>query len=162
MLDINLKLIIAQVITFMVGLFLLWLVAYKPIMGIFRKRADKIKQDLDAAEAARVKMETAKTQYDKEMAALTEKAQQIVQQAARDGQQARETILRDTRTQSQDILRQAEDRIAIEKEKALKELRQEVVTLSMQVAEKVIQEAMSPELNQRLVNQALDQLERKT
>lgn len=162
MLDINLKLIIAQVITFLVGLFLLWLVAYKPIMGIFRKRADKIKQDLDAAEAARVKMETAKTQYDKEMAALTEKAQQIVQQAVRNGQQAREAIMRDTRTQSQDILRQAEDRITIEKEKALKELRQEVVTLSMQVAEKVIQEAMSPELNQRLVNQALDQLERKT
>ncbi|MBU4200954.1 MAG: F0F1 ATP synthase subunit B [Verrucomicrobia bacterium] len=161
MLDINFHLIIAQVITFLVGLFLLWLVAYKPIMGVFRKRADKIKEDLDAAESARVKMEASKAQYDSELAVLTEKGRQIVQQAARDGQQAREAILQDARAQSQDILRQAEERITVEKEKAIKELRQEVITLSMQIAEKVIQEAMNPDLNRRLANQTLDQLERK-
>ena len=161
MLDINLPLIIAQVITFLVGLFLLWLVAYKPIMSVFRKRADKIKEDLDAAESARVNMEASKARYDSELAVLTEKGRQIVQQAVRDGQQARDVILRDTRVQSQNILHQAEERIAIEKQKAIKELRQEVITLSIQIAEKVIQEAINPDLSRRLVNQTLDQLERK-
>jgi len=161
MLDINLPLIIAQVITFLVGLFLLWLVAYKPIMSVFRKRADKIKEDLDAAESARVNMEASKAQYDSELAVLTEKGRQIVQQAVRDGQQARDVILRDTRVQSQNILHQAEERIAIEKQKAIKELRQEVITLSIQIAEKVIQEAINPDLSRRLANQTLDQLERK-
>lgn len=161
MLDINLHLIIAQVITFLVGLFLLWLVAYKPILGVFRQRAAKIKEDLDAAESARVKMEESKARYDNELAALADQGRQIVQQAARDGQQAREDILRDARAQSQDILRQAEERIAIEKEKAVKALRQEVITLSLQIAEKLIQEAMNSETNQRLANQTLDQLERK-
>ena len=162
MLDINIHLIIAQIITFLVGLFLPWLIAYKPIMGVFRQRADKIKQDLGAAEAARLKMEAAKAQYDTDMAALTEKARQIVQQAACDGQQAREAILQEARAQSQALLRQAEERIAIEKAKALKELRQEVVALTMQVAEKVIGQAMNAELQQRFINQALDQMERKS
>ena len=161
MLDINLPLIIAQAITFLVGLLLLWLVAYKPILGIFRQRADKIKQDLDAAETARLKMESAKSQYEKELAALTEKGRAIIQQSARDGQQARETILQEARVQSQAILRQAGERIALEKAKVLKELRQEVVALAIQVAEKVLREAVTPGLDQRLINQTLEQLEKK-
>ncbi len=159
MLDINLPLIVAQVITFLVGLFLLWLIAYKPIMGIFSRRADQIKQDLDAAEAARLKMEAAKGQYDRELAALAEKGREIVQQAARAGQEAREAIVQEARGQGQELLRQAAERIALEKAKALKELRQEVVALSIQVAEKVLREAVTPAVDQRLINQTLDQLE---
>ena len=64
-------------------------------------------------------------------------------------------------TQSQELLRQAEERIAIEKAKAFKELRQEVVNLSVGIAEKTIREALTPELNQRLVANALDQMEKK-
>jgi F-type H+-transporting ATPase subunit b len=161
MLDINIPLIIAQLITFLAGLFLLWLVAYKPIMGVFRQRADKIKQDLDAAETARLKMEAERDRYTAELAKLTEQGRQIVQQAAREGQQARDSILQEARTQSQELLRQAEERIAIEKAKAFKELRQEVVNLSVGIAEKTIREALTPELNQRLVANALDQMEKK-
>lgn len=161
MLDINLKLILAQIVTFLVGLFLLWLVAYKPILGVFRRRADKIKQDLDAAEAARAKMESARAQYEKEMADLAEKSRQIVQQAAREGQQARDAILQEARGQAQVLLRQAEERMAVEKEKVLKELRGEVVTLAIQVAEKVIRETLTPEMNRHLIDEALDQMEEK-
>ncbi len=161
MLDINLPLIIAQIVTFLLALCALWLVAYKPIIGIFNQRAEKIKQDLDAAEAARVKMESARDQYTKEMTELAEKTRQIMQQAARDGQQARDTILQEARQQGQAILNQAEERIAIEREKAIKELRVEVVSLAIQVAEKVIRQAVNPELNQRLINETLDQLEKK-
>jgi F0F1-type ATP synthase membrane subunit b/b' len=78
MLDINIPLIIAQLITFLAGLFLLWLVAYKPIMGVFRQRADKIKQDLDAAETTRLKMEAERDRYTAELAKLTEQGRQIV------------------------------------------------------------------------------------
>ncbi len=162
MLTVNIQLIIAQIVTFLVGLFLLWLVAYKPILGVFRRRADKIRQDLEAAAAARAEMEAIKSQYDKEMATLAEKAQQIVQQAAHAGQQARDDLLGQARNQGQELLRQAAERIAIEKAKALKELRQEVVALSLQIAEKAIGQAMTAELQQRLIDQTLDQMESKS
>ncbi|NLB60331.1 MAG: F0F1 ATP synthase subunit B [Lentisphaerae bacterium] len=158
MLELNLNLIIAQIITFLVGLFFLWLVAYKPMRELFRKRAAKIRQDLEAAEAARLKMEAAQAQYQKELETLTQKAQAIIQQATRDGQQVRENLLQEARQQGQHILQQAEERISIAKEKALKEMRQEVVKLSLQVAEKIIAQSMNDDLQQRLIDQALEQI----
>ncbi len=161
MLDINLPLIVAQIVTFLVGLFLLWLVAYKPILGVFRQRADKIKQDLDAAEAARLKMEADGDRVARELENLADKSRELVQQAAREGQQAREAILQEARAQSQELVRQAEERIAIARENAVKELRGDVAALAVAIAEKVVRKSLTPELDQALIDQALDELERQ-
>jgi len=60
MLTINLPLIVAQIITFLIGLFLLWLIAYKPLTTMFQARIDKIHGDLKAADDARQDMQSKK------------------------------------------------------------------------------------------------------
>lgn len=161
MLSLDFHLIIAQVVTFLIGLFLLWKIAYRPLLAVFQQRADKIKNDLDAAEKARQDMEAAKVNYQQEMTSLEQKARELFQKAAQEGQATREALINEARTQSQDLLQRAQERIAIEKDKALKELRQEAVTLAMGMTEKVLKTAVTPEVQHRLVDQVFQQMEGK-
>ncbi len=54
---------------------------------------------------------------------------------------------------------EAEKQIRVEKEKAINEIRQEVVDLSLAVAEKVIKKNLSKEDNQDLIENSLKNLQ---
>lgn len=161
MLTIDLYLLIAQLITFLVGLFLLWLIAYKPLTAVFQARIDKIRDNLKAAEDARRDMEAKKKAYDEQMAKLTDQTQDLLRQATRDGIHMREEIIRAAREQSEALIKRAEEVIAHEKDKAIKELRLEVLDLSMQVTEKVVGQLSDHELQKRVVEKVFAELEAK-
>ena len=55
------------------------------------------------------------------------------------------------------IIDQAEKQISAEKEKAIIEIRGEVATLSIEIAEKLIRKNLSKEDNMELINETLDQ-----
>lgn len=159
MLDINIYLIIGQALTFIIGLLILWRVAYRPITAVFRQRADKISGDLAAAEKARAEMEKGKLEYAAQMARLAENAQQMMNKAVKESQAARDEILQAARGQSKEMLDRAIAQIEIEKEKAIREMRQQVLDISMLVAEKTIGEAVGEDLQGRIVDRVFAQLE---
>lgn len=159
MLSINLPLIAAQLITFLIGLFLLWLIAYKPLMAMFQARIDKIHGDLKAADDARLDMEAKKKAYDEQMAKLGVQAQELLHQAAREGASMREEIIVTAREQGEALIKRAEEIIAQEQAKAIKELRQEVLDISMKVTEKVVGQMADPTLQRRVVDKMFVELE---
>ena len=161
MLDINIYLIIGQVITFLIGLAILWRIAYKPIAGIFKQRADKISGDLEAAEKARKDMERLKSDYEAQMARLADETQKMMNQAVKDAQSVRDEIVNGAKDQSQAVLARAVEQIEIEKQKAVKELRQQVLEISLLVTEKTIGQTINEDLQRRLVDQLFSQLEVK-
>lgn len=161
MLTIDLPLIVAQLITFLIGLFLLWLIAYKPLTAMFQTRIDKIRGDLKAADDARRDMEAKKKSYDMQLAKLTDQTQEMLRQATQDGIRAREEIIRTAREQGEALIKRAEEIITQEKAKAIKELRQEVLDISMRVTEKVVGQMADPALQRRMVDKVFVELEAK-
>jgi len=161
MLDINISLIIGQIITFLVGMAILWRIAFKPLSGIFKQRADKIGGDLAAAEKARTDVERLKSDYETQMAHLAEETQKTMNRAVKDAQAVRDEIVTAAKAQGREMLDQAVLQIEVEKEKAVKELRRQVLDISMLVAEKALGEAVNGELQRRLVDRVFDQMEAK-
>ena len=161
MLTIDLQLIVAQLITFLIGLFLLWLIAYKPLTAMFQARIDKISGDLKAAENARLDMEAKKKAYDEQMAKLTDQTQELLRQATREGVALREEIVCAAREQGETLIKRAEEIITQEKAKAIKELRQEVLDISLRVTEKVVGQMADPALQRRVVDKVFVELEAK-
>lgn len=161
MLDINLYLIIGQVVTFLVGLAILRRIAYRPITNIFQQRADKISADLAAAEKARGDAERLKADYEAQMARLTDEARKMMNQTVKEAQSIREEILNVAREQSHETLNHAIQQIEFEKQKAVKELRRQVLEISLLVAEKAIGETINDDLQRRLVDQFFTQIEVK-
>ncbi len=161
MLDINLQLIIAQIITFLIGAWLLWKIAFKKLVAIFQERADKINNDLNQAEQARVEAEKIKTELQNQLAAISEKSQEAIRKATIEAQKVRDEIIQEARAQSQDLFKRAESQIAIEKAKAIKELRQEVARLSLEISEKIIAKSVDEATHRQLVEQVFAELERR-
>lgn len=161
MLDINVYLIIGQVVTFLIGLAVLWRIAYKPLTGIFKQRADKISADLAAAEKTRQDMEHLKADYEAQMARLAEETQKMMNKAVKDAQSVRDEIMNGAKDQSQAILARAAEQIEFEKQKAVKDLRRQVLEISLLVAEKTIGETINEDLQRRLVDQLFSQVEVK-
>jgi len=159
MLTIDLSLIVAQLITFLIGLLLLWLIAYKPLTAMFQARIDKIRGDLKAADDARRDMEDKKQAYDEQMAKLKDQTQDLLRQATREGVALREEIVRAAREQSETLVKRAEEIIAQEKAKAIKELRQEVLDISLRVTEKVVGQMADAALQRRIVDKVFVELE---
>ena len=159
MLTIDLPLIVAQLITFLIGLFLLWLIAYKPLTAMFQARIDKIHGDLKAADDARQDMESQKKAYAEQMAKLGDQTQDLLRQAAREGAAMREEIIVTAREQGEALIKRAEEIIVQEKAKAIKELRREVLDISMRVTEKVVGQMADPALQRRVVDKVFGELE---
>ena len=157
MLDLNIYLIIGQILTFLAALFLLWRIAYRPIAGIFKQRADKIGSDLAAAEKTRQDVERMKADYDAQLARLKDEAQNMMNQTVRDAQSVREEILNAAKDQSQEMLKRAIRQIELEKEKAVKELRQQVLEMSLLVDEMTIGETVNADLQRRMVDELFSQ-----
>lgn len=161
MLDLNLYLVIGQILTFLAGLLILWRIAYRPIVRIFKERADKIGADLEAAEKARREMEKIKADYEAQVAGLKDQTQIMMNQAVKEAQAVRDEIVNGAREQSKAILARAAEQIEFEKQKAVKELRRQVLEISLLVAERTIGESINADLQRRLVDQIFSQLEEK-
>jgi len=102
-----------------------------------------------------------KLDYEAQMNRLAAEAQKMMNQAVKDAQSVRDEIVNGAKDQGQAILARATEQIGFEKEKAIRELRRQVLEVSLLVAEKAIGETINPELQERLVNQVFSQIEEK-
>jgi F-type H+-transporting ATPase subunit b len=83
----------------------------------------------------------------------------MMNKAVKDAQSVRDEIITSARAQGRETIDRAVEQIEFEKQKALKELRQQVLEISLLVAEKTIGETMNDDLQRRLVDQVFAQIE---
>lgn len=163
MIDLDLKLILASTVTFLIALAILWRLAYKPLMGMMRERAARIASDLEAAEASRRETKAIEARLEEEMADIRAKADEVLRAARQEGEKSRRAILDEARAQSEALLKRAEETMAIEKEKTYRAVMKEVVDISYRMAEQILGQAVArdPGISERLVEQAAREVEAK-
>ena len=158
MVDINMTLV-AQVVNFLVLVWLLAKFAYKPLTRMLDERSRRIADDLRKAEEDRLGAERLKSEYQEQLNQARVKAQEIVEKAQRQVEIDTERQLSELRAQIERMKQTAEEEIAREHEKALAQLRSEVVTWSVAAAGRLIAQNMDNELNTKLVVEFIDKLD---
>lgn len=93
------------------------------------------------------------------LAHLQEESQRRLQAALKDAQATRDQLLADASAQVQAAAEKSKREIAIERDKAVLELRQEATTLTLQAADQVVQSAMNDALQEKLVTRYLSELD---
>lgn len=160
MVELNATLI-AQIINFLILLAILFKVAYKPLMKALADRQAKITESLETAEQEKASAEELRREYQAQLAAARAQAQEIVDKAVKLAEQTKEEILEEARTENARLLKTAQEEIARERERALSEMRNEVVALSVLAAEKVIARNLDTETNSKLVTEFIDKLDKQ-
>jgi F-type H+-transporting ATPase subunit b len=154
----GLGLIFWQLVTFLIVVFVLSRVAWKPILAMIKEREDSIEAALAAAKDARAEMELLRKGNED----LLKEARAEREKMIREAQITASSIVADAQDKSRaEAARQLEDaRITIQSEKAsaLAEIRNQVAELSIAVAERVIKEKIGTDAAQSaLVNRYLDE-----
>jgi F-type H+-transporting ATPase subunit b len=150
------SLIFWTTIIFIVFFILLAKFAWKPILGAVKSREESINNALASAEAARLEMQN-----------LTADNERILKEARaerdamlKEAREMKEQIIADSKHEAQEqgqkLIEQAKAAIESEKNAAMAELKLQVSTLSLSIAEKLLKEELSNKESQtKLVEKML-------
>jgi F-type H+-transporting ATPase subunit b len=152
-------LFIWTILTFLVLLTLLARFAWGPLLKALESRQEAIRKSLEDAE--RAKQELARLHEESAQIIRTARAEAaaVIAQSRTDADRLREEMRQKARAEAGGIVRNAERQIEMQTDRALQQIRQEAVELSVMIASKLLQRNVSAEDNERLIDEALKQAE---
>ncbi len=144
-------LLAAQVVNFLILLFILKKFLYKPILKVLEERKKRIEDSLRNAETIEKKL--LKTQEDSEkiLAKALEEAQKITEETKKDIAIMKEEGKLQAEQQAADIIRKTEEIIKMEKEKMMVEVKAEVGSLIVTVFQKVTGKSLTKEDQRKII-----------
>ncbi len=154
LLEINTTFVV-EIIAFVVMLAVLARWVYPRIIAAAEERQNKIEAGVRAAEEAERRLASVQEQVEQTLNEAREQAREIIARAHRDAVVEAEDVRVRARGEAEALLQRAAAEIGAERDRAINELRNEVSTLVVTVAGRVIGEALDPKAHQRLIDDAL-------
>jgi F-type H+-transporting ATPase subunit b len=136
-------------VTFLIVLFLLAKFAWKPILNMIHEREASIEDALASAERAKREMAELKASNEKILNEARAERDTLLKEA----RDTRETIIAEAKGKAQKeadrLLASARENIQTEKAAAMADLKNQVATLSIEIAEKILKEHLSSDDKQK-------------
>ncbi|MGB0601004.1 MAG: F0F1 ATP synthase subunit B [Flavobacteriaceae bacterium] len=136
-------------------LFLLRKYAWGPILSAVNERETSIKDALASAEAARTEMESLQSDNQRILKEARAEKEALLKEARSTRAELINTAKEEAQAEADKILTQAQEAIQNEKRAAINELREQVGSIAMDIAEKVLQKELE---NKDKQVQLIDQL----
>ena len=147
------------ILTFLILVGLLAKFAWRPLLAALDERQSSIRKALDDARKAKQELEGIHAESAKLLAQARSEAAEIVSRSRSDADRFREEMKDKARTEAAGLIRNAERQIELETTRALQQIRQEAVDISIGIASKLLQRNVSKEDNERLIAETFQQLE---
>jgi F-type H+-transporting ATPase subunit b len=145
--------------TFLVLLWLLAKFAWRPLLAALEERQASIRKSLDDAQQAKQELERLNGESRKILAAARAEAETILSQTRSDANRVRDELKEKAKAEAAGILKNAERQIEMETARALQQIRNEAVDLSIAIASKLLERNVSKEDNARLIEETFKQIE---
>jgi len=143
---------IIMIIFFIALLAILKKVAWGPLMNVMEERENFVANEIDLAEKNRKEAEEANEKANAQLNETKEEAQKMIADAKAAGEKQQADIIESARQEAARIKTTATEDIQNEKEKAMQELQDQVASLSVLVASKVIEKEIDLEDQEALIN----------
>ena len=152
-------LFIWTILTFLVLLGALAKFAWRPLLQALSVREETIRKSLADAEKARQELERLNQESQAIIRQARVEAEAIVGASRADAERLRGELREKARAEAGGIIKNAERQIQLETARAVEQIRHEAADLSVAIASKIIQKNITKEDNQRLIDEALKQLQ---
>ena len=142
--------------------FTMWVLsklAFPKIQEALDKRAKTIAESIDAAERQRRESDELLAEYRARLAEAREQADDIMARARKAAETAEAEATTAGREKREELVAQAKRDIEAETRRSLDQIRTEVADLTVLATEKVTRKTLSPEDQQRLVEEALAEVD---
>ena len=160
--EFSLGLFVWQSLIFIGLLFLLRKYAWGPILNAVNERETAIKDALASAEAARSEMENLQSDNQRILKEARAEKEALLKEARTTRAELINSAKEEAQAEAEKILSQAQEAIQNEKREALTELKEQVGSLAMGIAEKVLQKELENKDKQvQLIDQLLQDADLK-
>lgn len=145
-----------------INIFLLFLLLsyllFNPARDLLKKRQDKITQDREGAMADRKEALAMKQEYEKKLQEVNKEAEQILGDARKKALKKEEDIVNEAKAEAARIIERANHEIALEKKRALDDVKKEMIDIASMMAAKVVSANIDTTINDRLVEETLREM----
>jgi F-type H+-transporting ATPase subunit b len=149
--------IVFQLIMFIILLALLKKFAWGPLMGIMKQREEHIAGEINSAEQSRLETSKLLAEQRELLKQARQEAQQLIENAKKQGDVQREEIVLAARAESERVKESAKNEIEQQKQQAVAAIREQVASLSVLIASKVIEKELSAADQDKLINEYIQE-----
>lgn len=153
-LGIDFKILLAQIINFLLLLLILRKFLYGPIVGMLDKRKKSIEEGLKNAEDARLAIEKAQEDYEQKISTAVKEADKILTEAKKQAKSEAEQIISAANKNSTEMIEKTKKQIEMEKTRIISEAKRDLADLVIGATEKII--AKDPDKNS--VKEVIDEI----
>jgi len=151
-------LLLWTIITFVVLLLILWKAAWKPVVEALDARAEKVRSDIENADKSRQEAEKLLAQHREMMNNAKSEAANIIADGRNEAEKMKNDIITKATSEARDLSDRARKEIELAKDKALAEIKEEVVVLSTEIAAKIINKNLKADDQKALVEETLNKV----
>jgi F-type H+-transporting ATPase subunit b len=148
--------LIVGLVAFAILFFFTWKWVLPRVRTVLEERQQAIQGEMERAEAERVEAQKLQEQYRQQLAGAREEANRIIEGARATAEQLRRDIQVKAEEESEAIVARAQDEIRAERERAFQELRGQVGSISVELAERIVEESIDERAHQRLIDDFIE------
>ncbi len=142
-------------INFVVLLFLLWRVLYKPVSGILDERARRVRESLEHADLVRRQAEQAEADRQTLLAETRREAEEIRARAEEQAKRIAAELQAKAQEDASRVMTQAQASIDASRQRMLDDVRTQVADLVITAVDRVTRQALDAQSQRALVQQFL-------
>ena len=156
-LGLSLTEFVFYVINFLILVGLLTKFLYRPFLNMLETRKQSIQDALDNAELINRRADEKMENYDRQIVKLEEQGREIIKEAKERAEKQADEIIEEAHSKANSIIVAAERQVELEKQKALEEMKQQVATLALLAAEKIVERSIAQVGQDQIVDEIIEQ-----
>lgn len=154
-LGVNWGMLIAQMINFGILLVALSYLLYRPVMRVLDERRERVRQSMEHASTLERQVEEMEKQRKTRMKEMDDQAKEFIAQAKQQADGMKKEIVDGAKAEVDQMLEKGRKQLDDERRKLLTDLQKTVTTVSVQLAEKILEREFS-EADQKKLLQNLE------
>lgn len=154
-------LLVAQIVNFLIILFLLKRFLYKPILKIIKDREEKIVEGLKQAEQAEKTLTEASEKESKILSKAKADATLIIEDAKKEALELTKNIQDNSRAETERIIKEARAQIEQESKEAEERLSKHTAMLAGQILEKALEKELSASEKKKILQNVVKKIDKK-
>lgn len=158
LISLNIWHVIATILNLLILTLIIKKFLFKPVKKILAERQNQVDDIYKTANEAAKKAEEDKKLYSEKLESARDEAESIVKSAKQRADRLGDEIVDDAKKRAADTMKKAEDDIALERKKAMNELKNEISEISVQIAESVVGREISEEDHREMIDSFIDSL----
>jgi F-type H+-transporting ATPase subunit b len=131
---------------------------WKPLLKIIEDREKSVRDAVESAQRANAEAQALLAKYQEMLRNTGREREEILKKAIQEAERIRAELVAKAKDESEGLLQRAREEIERETRRALVGLRTEIADLAIEAASKIVVSSMTPEAQQKLVQEFIDNL----